>query len=165
VDRSFIRSAFLWAVSSSLLLAVGFVLIVYVASILAARRMDPDEVGGVQRALAIYAQVVLLKGLLPQLLLTLVVFAALDRVLSLAGRGHWIVVLGLVFSATVAVSIVFPMSLTVEGAGLPAVKSESWASTIRTCAEMTAAVVAAATAPLLVQRLRDRTPSVLAEGA
>lgn len=132
-----------WAVVSSLLLAGGFLGYVYLASRVAQRNLDSDSVQTMQTAFVIYARTVLVKGLLPQLLLSLGLFRVLDFFFSIRGRGRTRLILGLVVSALVAAVIIAPTLMVANFPHLPAVKFRDTTNFVVTCLEMTAAVSAA----------------------
>jgi hypothetical protein len=151
--------AALWVSSASLLLAVGFLGLVYAVSVLARARSEPASVRGMQTALVIYARVVLVKGLLPQLLLTLALWPALDRLLSLRRRGRLGVVAGVASAAALAALVVAPTLLTAALPGLPAVRFQGPVNFVETVVEMTLAVASACLVPrLLLPGLRSSAP-------
>jgi hypothetical protein len=157
-------SGLVWWASASLLLCVGFLALVYAASLAAVARSEPEAVRQTQLSLVIYARVVLVKGLLPQLLVTLGLFALLDRACALSARGRRGVVAGVVGAAAAASLLVAPTLLPLALPALPSVSYRGPGNFLRTCAEMTAAVALAALVPrLLLARLFRADP--VAEGA
>jgi hypothetical protein len=154
-----LRSGLLWAFCAGLLLTFGFLGMVYVATLLAQARSDPASVREMQVALVIYARVVLVKGLLPQLLIALALWPALDRLFSFGSRGRWGEVLGLSGSALLAALIVAPTLLPLDLDLLPAVKFRSAGNFVVSVLEMTAAVAAATLLPRwILPGLRARRP-------
>jgi hypothetical protein len=129
------------------LLTVGFLLFVYAATLLAQTQLDEGSAGTMQIGLSIYARVVLLKGLLPQLLLALLLWPLLDRIFSLQRWGKRGLVLGLAASAALALFFVIPGLLMLDFKELPAVKFRSSANLIVSALEMTAAVTVALLLP------------------
>jgi hypothetical protein len=103
-------------------------------------------------ALRIYATLVLLKGLLPQLLLALLLWPVLDRLLSLRDRGRKGVAAGLVACAALAAAVVAPTLLTSSLLGLPPVKFRDAWNFVQTFLEMTIGVSAALLLPRLLGR-------------
>jgi hypothetical protein len=147
--RRAVLAGLVWWASASLLLCVGFLAVVYAVSLQAVAAAEPESVRQVQLGLVIYARVVLLKGLLPQLLLALGLFALLDRAFALGARGSLAVAAGVVVAAAAASLVVAPTLLRLELPALPPVRYRGPWNFLRTCAEMTAAVAVAALIPRL----------------
>jgi hypothetical protein len=144
----------LWLLCAALLLSAGFLATVYVAALLAVAGAGEGSVRSTQAALVLYARVVLAKGLLPHVVLTVLGAALLERRKGGGVRGARLSAAGLVGVAALA-SLLAAASLTADLPGLPPVKFAGAASFLRTCAELTAATsVAALLSRLVLARLR-----------
>lgn len=151
----------LWGALAAVLLTTAFLAYVALAAQLVAG--DGATVRRTQGALILYARVVLAKGLLPQLAIVLALWPLADRWLDLESRGARGVVAGLLGLSAVGAVAVLPI-LATEWPGLPAVKLSGVLQALRTVAEMTAGVAAAALVPKLAlpvlrPRRRTRTPA------
>ena len=145
-----VRVGLLWGLSSALLLTFGFLALMYVVNRLAQAQTDPATVRQTQLALVIYARVVLLKGLLPQLAIALALWPVLDRLFAFQRRGRMGLVAGLTLSALLAALIVAPTLLPLNLDSLPAVKFRSVGNFVASVLEMTAAVATATLLPRLL---------------
>lgn len=132
-----------WALAATGLLAAGFLAYVYLASLVAAGHLEQAETARTQRALVMYARVVLVKGLLPQLWIALALWPVLGRALARRLRGRAGEALGLLACATLAGLVVLPTLLVADLPGLPAVRFRDLGNAAATLAETTAAVAAA----------------------
>ncbi len=150
-----VLSGILWALSSTALLTLGFLAWVYISFRLATSGADEASIQSTRTALGVYARLVLLKGLLPQLLLALLAWPVLDRLFSLRDRGRKSVAAGLLACAALAAAVVIPTLLTSSLLDLPAVKFKDAWNFVQTYLEMTIGVSAA----LLLPRLLRRPPS------
>lgn len=137
------------ALLSFALLTAGFLGGVFLATFW----IDPESTRKTQIALAIYARVVLVKGLLPQLALALVLGAALDRAPRLAGGGVGRKALRALLAAGLSALAVAPTLMPLDLPTLPAVKFRGPGNFAASVLEMTAAV---ATALLLAEFLAGR---------
>lgn len=151
----------LWIGVSSVLLLVGFSLLVatqYVLSVLVGR-VEP-EIG---RLIATtYFRVVFFKGLLPQLVLALALWATFEQLRPDAARPASRVALGLGFTALLAYAAVAPLLLTVDLLGSPALQLHTTAHHVGTAVGSLAGVVAAG---LLGRRVVGRSDRVAASDA
>jgi len=137
------RDGALWALAATGLLAAGFLFYVYLASLVAAGHLEDPQTARTQHALVIYARVMLVKGLLPQLWIALALWPVLGRRLlrRLGGRlGEGV---GLLACAALAGLVVLPTLLLADLPGLPAVRFRDLGNALATLAETSAAVVAA----------------------
>ena len=138
-----------WLASATLLLAGGFLLFAY-----AAARLAGGAGAEARTALAIWAQVVLVKGLLPQLWLCLALWPVCDRLLGLRARGRVGLAAGLAIAALVAGVPVAAWLLTLELPRLPAVVFRGPGNFAATVLEMSVPVWLAGLLPALVLRAR-----------
>ena len=152
-----------WLASSALLLCVGVIGSMYAAIRLA--RGDPDALRKTQFALVVYTQVVLLKGLLPQLLLAWAVWPLVERSFSLRSRGRRAVALGLVAAAALASLPAAALLLPAPLFGLSPVRYSGALNLLETCAEMTLAVALALAIPRLLVAPRETRPALHAGAA
>jgi len=142
------------ALLSALLLTAGFLGSVFLATLW----IDPASTRETQIALAIYARVVLVKGLLPQLALALLLGAVLGRVPRLAGRGGR-ALLRAALAAGLAALVVAPTLMPLDLPTLPAVKFRGPGNFAATVLEMSAAVALALVLPeWWLGRRRARVP-------
>jgi hypothetical protein len=151
-----------WALCSLLLLSLGFVTVVALAAVVAARG-DPAHAPQALVAFGVYAKVVLAKGLLPALAIALALWAWLDRGGRLAQRGWRVRALGLLAAATLgsvaAAGLLLPLSIP----GLPPVRFTGAANFVRTCLEMAVPVALAAWLPQwILPRVRRHASLLLA---
>ncbi len=151
----------LFALVSTLLLSLGFLGYVYLASVVASHNLvEAQAIGRMQEVLVVYARTLLVKGLLPQLAIALLLWVPLDRLLSSrlissrapGGLSKLILIVGIFVCAAVGNAIVVPTLLLVEHPGMPAVKFTGTWNVVRTFLEMTSAVAAAALLPRLLHR-------------
>jgi uncharacterized membrane protein len=124
---------------SALLLCAGFLAFVALASL----RIEPDAVREGQVALVIYARVVLVKGLLPQLALALLLGPAIARIPALAGARGAPSAARAILAAGVAALVVAATLMPLDLPSLPAVKFRGPGNFVATALEMTGAVAAA----------------------
>lgn len=75
-----------WILASTALLVVCFLGYVYVASLVAGSRAPEEDVRKLQTALALYARIVLLKGLLPATAISFLLWLGIDRLMPLRKR-------------------------------------------------------------------------------
>lgn len=136
------------------LLAAGFLGYVALAAAIATHDADPRTVGLTQRAFVVYARTLLVKGLLPQLGGTLVLFALVRRGSWSRGalRSGLSPVLSLGLCGALANVLVVSLLLGVDHPGMPAVKFVDALNRLRTGLEMTGAVVVAVVVARLVWR-------------
>lgn len=140
------KRTLLWAIASGLLLAVG--LLLYVA--FAYRIGRPDEAAAARElrgALTVYAEFVLYKGLLPQLLVTLTLYPLLDRIFDLKIRGRLAIAAGVASCAALAGLLVATTLMRTEIFDLPAAVYTGPANFTLTVLQLTAAVTAAMLIP------------------
>jgi hypothetical protein len=130
-----------WLASATLLLAVGFL-----AFALAIARLAGGADAGSRAALALWAQIVLVK--------CLAVFALLDRRLGLRARGRPGLAAGLAVSALAAGIPVAAWLLTLDLPRLPPVVFRDAANFAATVVEMSVPVWIAALVPGLALRAR-----------
>lgn len=140
----------LWFGSAALLLVLGFLAVVYAGALSLELRGGSESVGEAQSALVIYARMVLLKGLLPQLLLALLLWSVLDRRFGFRRRGRLGLALGVTLCALLAGAVVAPLLLPLHLPPLARVKFTGPGNVVATVLEMTAAVASALLLPQLV---------------
>jgi hypothetical protein len=150
-----------WALCAAILLAAGFLTTVHAGAAIALARLEPGAAVSVETAFAVYARVVLVKGLLPALLLALAIWPLLDRGGRFSGRGRWRLALGLAIAATHASMATAAARLPLALPGLPPVRFTGSMNFARTCAEMAGAVMLAAWIPRSVAK---RTAAAIAVG-
>jgi type II secretion system protein C len=151
-----------WALCSALLLSLGFLAVVALGAVIAARG-DPAHASQTLVAFGIYLKVVLAKGLLPALLVALALWAWLDRGGRLARRGWRWSALGLLAAATLGSVAAAAGLMPLPVPGLPPVRFTGTANFLRTCAEMAVPVAIAAWIPqTILPRLRRHAPLLLA---
>ena len=149
------RRALLWLPLAALLLALGFIAWLALASHIAGRSLDPAATARMQTAFVVYARVTLFKGLLPALALALALWPLFERAFGLDRRGALARALGIVCASAVASTAVAALLLPSPLWGFASVVRYAGVGHLaQTCAEMTAGVAAA----LLVSRwwLRSR---------
>ncbi|MGH0030717.1 MAG: hypothetical protein ACQGVC_13060 [Myxococcota bacterium] len=144
----------LWAVCAGLLLLVVFA--GYVAVVARLAPGDAETVERTRQGLALYAGIVLLKGLLPQLVATFVLYAVLAPRLDFE-RSRGRVVLGVVGCAAAAGLLAAGLLLPLELPGLPSVRYRGVGNFAATALELTAGVsLACLAARFAVPVLRPR---------
>ena len=141
VTRSGLGRALVWSAAAAVLLSCGFLFFVFLASRLASG--DADAVDETRRALVVYARIVWLKGLLPQLAVCLLLFLAAERPFRLSASGRPRVGAALFGCALLAGAVALPL-LTVDAPGWPGVVFQGPGNVVATLLEMSAAVTAAA---------------------
>lgn len=133
-----------WLLCAVALLTAGLFYWLHLGALIATAHAAPGAASRVQTAFSVYAQVVLAKGLLPALVLTLALGSLFDWRGRLARRGRLGVPLGLAIAATLASIAVAALLLPLALPGLPSVVFTGTGNFVRTCAEMAAAVMLAA---------------------
>jgi hypothetical protein len=123
-----------WLAGATLLLSAGFLLFAFAL----ARLTGADTEA--RAALALWTQIVLVKGLLPQLWLCLALFAIADRRLGLRARGGSGLAAGLAVAALLAGIPVAAWLLTLDLPQLPAVVFRDAANFAATVVEMSVPV-------------------------
>ncbi len=141
MNRGLLR-ALLWFACSAALLCAGFLALLAVGALMV-RSQDPDAARQLPMALAIYARVVLLKGLLPAVAMTFLLWPLIERVFSLARRGRVALALGVFTAAAIASTAVAGLLLPSGLWGTDSVRYAGIANFLQSCAEMTAGVGAA----------------------
>jgi hypothetical protein len=127
--------ALAWLASATALLAGGFLLFAF-----ALARIAAGDDGEARAALAVWAQIVLVKGLLPQLWLCLGLWALFARPLGLPARGRLGSAAGLAVAALVAGLPVAAWLLPLDLPNLPAVVFRGPANFAATVVEMSVPV-------------------------
>jgi len=147
----------LWLLASTGLLLLGFALVVAAVYLLMVvlGNVEPSDLRLQQTAAVVYFRVIFLKGLLPQLLLTLALWPALSRILPWAARGRAGLLGGLAIAAALAYAVVAPLLLTTEWPIGPALRMEGPGDQLGTALLMSGAVALAAFIPRL-RSLRRR---------
>jgi hypothetical protein len=143
-----LASGAVWLASSTALLAAGFLL--FAAGL---ARLGGGDVEA-RAALAIWAQIVLVKGLLPQSWLCLALWALFHARVAPRARGRLGLVAGLAVSAVLAGIPVAAGLLPLELPNLPAVVFRGPANFAATVLEMSVPVWIAALVPGLALRAR-----------
>lgn len=138
--------ALLRVACATLLLAGGFALYLVFVYALERPAADPDAALEMRQALEIYGRLVTLRGLLPQLWLTLPLAALLERRVPSLVRRRGGVALALSIAAGVAGLLVASTLLPMQLPGAPRVKFSGAWNFVATWLEMSAAVTAAALA-------------------
>ena len=132
-----------WILASTTLLVVCFLGYVYLASLVAGARAAEDDVRRLQTALALYARIVLLKGLLPATAISFLLWIGIDRLTAAASRGlllRALVIAGCTTVAAVAVAATLMPSAWLE---LPAVHYTGTGNFIATTLQLAAGIAAA----------------------
>lgn len=116
-----IRRAALWLAASSLLLLVGFSLVVFAMYGLIAGlgSLEPEKARQLQLLLTFYFRIVCFQGLLPALFVALACWPGVVRLLPRVLETRSRLLGGLVLAATLAYALVAPLLLTAEIGGVP----------------------------------------------
>lgn len=136
----------LWVVSASVLLLVGFVVVLfgmYEVGVLTGQ-ISPERKREVQVLMTLYFRIVGLKGLLPQLLVGLALWPLVARFVPVARRGRSGLALGLAIAASASFAIVVPGLLAVDLPNWPALRMTGVYQLGMSWLLMTAGVVGAA---------------------
>ena len=158
-----VRTAALWLCCSALLLSAGFLAVVALGLEIATARSEPAAAASLQAIFGVYASVVLIKGLLPALALTLALWAGLDHRWQISLRGARVTALAVLVAAALGSVIAAATLLPLRVPGLPAVHFNGIGNFLRTCAEMAGPVALAAWLPSwILPRLRRHRALVLA---
>jgi hypothetical protein len=155
--RNPVLQAVVWLVCAVALLLVGLFLVVYAVWTAghALGVMGDIDSAQSQLALVTYYRVVVFKGLLPQLLLSLAIWPLACRLLPFATQGRKGLTAALAIVAGLAFAVVVPTLLTSEFAGLPALRMRGIRDIAFSFALMTFVVTFAALLPrLLIPALR-----------
>jgi hypothetical protein len=150
-----------WVASAAALLTLGFLAWVQLGAAIATDHAEPDAVQQMHAAFAVYARVVLVKGLLPALLLALAFWPLLDRVGRFSRRGRLGLALGLALAATLASVAIAAALMPLAAPGLPSVTYTGTGNFVRTCMEMAGAVMLAAWIP---RNMPKRYTALIAAG-
>ena len=130
----------LWVATSALLLSLVFGSYVLMATLLASSQVEPENIRETQTAFIVYARLIFLKGLWPQLAVSFCLFGLLQTFGNLLARGWRYWTAGVVFSAMAAAALVIPTLLTSDAMALPAVKLRGAGDFLSILFEMTAGV-------------------------
>ena len=130
----------LWVATSALLLSLVFGGYVLLVVLLASSQVEPENIRQTQTAFIVYAKLIFLKGLWPQLAVTFCLFGLLQTFADLLARGWRYWTGGVVFSAMAAAALVIPTLLTSDAMALPAVKLRGAGDFLSILFEMAAGV-------------------------
>jgi len=141
----------LWLLLSTaiLLLGLGLLVAAMYGIVLVRGGLEEGQLGVQQAAALLYFRVVLLKGLLPQLALTLALWPALSKLLPFARRSRAGLSAGLAIAAALAWAIVAPLVLSTSWPFGPPLRMRGLSDKLGTALLMTAAVATAAALPRL----------------
>ena len=145
----------LWIGTSVLLLTLVFGAYVLLVTLLASSQAEPEKDRQTQTAFILYAKLIFLKGLWPQLALTFCLFGLLQTFANLLARDWRYWAGGIALSAIVAAAIIIPTLLTSNAMALPALKLRGAGDFLSILFEMAAGVSVA----VIVSRwlVRQRT--------
>ena len=127
----------LWVAISALLLSLVFGGYVLMMILLASSQVEPEKVRETQTAFIVYAKLIFLKGLWPQLAVTFCLFGLLQAFANLLARGWRYWTGGVVFSAMAAAALIILTLLTSDAMALPAVKLRGTGDFLSILFEMT----------------------------